>query len=486
MLVNGTLLILILTTVVSMGSSLAHNWSRVTQVVQTGGVVRSTFILAALILSLSADVALADARAPWPARKRRIDEGLLRPGVHEVKDPKRWPAEPDSPPAPVDEKRFRAALSGMCEGMASPRLLGRIAGEILQAAAEAEVDPFLLGALVYRESRCVPTLATGFGTGLLQIQPRMLLGNVRGDRLRYQVREDGVWKERSRPIPRGALARLQNSLLNLRLGAAVLGMWQDQHPAVDEVFAESVPHRAAVAHFGWGDIVRGTGGEDRALIARRRLIERYAGRTLEKRQTDLGFAVVSPLEGIPRLAPSGPGEDRDEGARAHRGLDIDATAGEPIGSIADGVVSFAGLDLPGRVPPQPVPPDELPDMKRPELGPGGLFVCIRHVPHIFSCYMHLQSYRVAINDRVQAGQIIGNVGRSGTKSSGTHLHLEIHRDSAAIDPAPVLGPDFVIPPQETVAHAIALANKKHRLVKERRARWKAHLAEREAKAESSP
>ena len=430
--------------------------------------------------SFAADAAAVE-RTPWPVRKRRTDEGLLRPGVHELKDPKRWPAEPESPAAPVDEKRFRAAFSGMCEGMASPRLLGRISEEILQVAGEAGLDPFLLGALVYRESRCVPTLVTGFGTGLLQIQARMIQANVRGSSLRYQVREGDEWKEHSRPIPAGALLRLQNSLINLRLGAAMLAMWQDQHPAIDEAFVESVPHRSAVAHFGWGDIVRGTGGEDRALTARRRMINRYLDKTTAPRKTDLGFEIVSPLEGIPRLAPSGPGEDREDGVRAHRGLDIDATAGEPIGSIADGVVSFTGFDLPGRVRPQVVPPDELATTKRPELGPGGLFVCIRHVPRVFSCYMHLQSYRVAINDRVKAGQVIANVGRSGTKASGTHLHLEIHRDGDAIDPAPVLGPELVIPPQETVAHDIAMANKKHRLVKERHARWKAHLAAQEAK-----
>jgi murein DD-endopeptidase MepM/ murein hydrolase activator NlpD len=443
-------------------------------------VGHTTLIALALMASFAADAAAVE-RTPWPARKRRTDEGLLRPGVHELKDPKRWPAEPESPSAPLDEKRFRAAFSSMCEGMASPRLLGRISEEILQVAGEAGVDPFLLGALVYRESRCVPTLVTGFGTGLLQIQARMIQANVRGGSLRYQVREGGEWKEHSRPIPAGALSRLQNSLINLRLGAAMLAMWQDQHPAIDEAFAESVPHRSAVAHFGWGDIVRGTGGEDRALTARRRMINRYLDKTTPPRKTELGFEVVSPLEGIPRLAPSGPGEDRDEGVRAHRGLDIDATGGEPIGSIADGVVWFTGFDLPGRVRPQVVPPDELATTKRPELGPGGLFVCIRHVPGISSCYMHLQSYRVAIHDRVKAGQVIANVGRSGTKASGTHLHLEIHRDGDAIDPAPVLGPEIVIPPQETVAHDIALANKKHRLVKERRARWKAHLAEQQAK-----
>jgi hypothetical protein len=273
---------------------------------------------------------------------------------------------------------------------------------------------------------------------------------------------------------------LRNSLVNLRLGAALLAMWQEQHPAIDEVFANSVPHRSAIAHFGWGDIVRGTGSEDRALIARRRLIDRYLDKKIVPRMTDLGFAVVSPLEGIPRVAPSAPGEDREDGARAHRGLDIDATMGEPIASIADGVVWFTGFDLPGSVRPQVVPPDELATIKRPALGPGGLFVCIRHVPRIFSCYMHLQSYRVSVNDRVKAGQVIASVGRSGTKASGSHLHLEIHREGNAIDPAPVLGPDFVIPPQDTVAHDLAMANKKHRLAKERRARWKAYLAEKGA------
>jgi hypothetical protein len=441
--------------------------------------VRCTFLALALTLSLATE-AVATERAPWPARKRRLDEGLLRPGVHELKDPKRWPAEPASPPAPLAVAKFRRAFASMCEGMASPRLLGHVAEEVLQAADEASVDPFLLGALVYRESRCVPTLVTGFGTGLLQIQARMLQGNVRGASLRYQVREPGGWVEKRRPIPAGALARLQNSLINLRLGAAVLGMWQDQHPAIDEAFPDSIPHRSAVAHFGWGDVVRGTGGEDRALIARRRLIARFLDQKLPTRGTDLGIVVMSPLEGIPRLAPSGPGDDRDEGARAHRGLDIDATGGEPVGSIADGVVTFSGFDLPGRVRPQVVPPDELPTTKRPELGPGGLFVCIKHVPHIFSCYMHLQAYRVAVGDHVTAGQVIGNVGRSGAKVSGTHLHLEIHRDGEALDPAPILGPDFVIPPQETVAHDVAMAIKKHRLTKERRARWQARLAAKAA------
>lgn len=450
---------------------------------------RLVLAICSSILLLSATAA-ANPRPPWPARKRHNGDTLLRPGVHELKDPKRWPAEPESPAGPLDGTRFRRSFMAMCEGMTNARVAGHIADEIVQVSADAHVDPFLLAALVYRESRCVATLSTGFGVGLLQIQARMVQQNVRGDRLSYTVREasqDGTsWKERWLPIPRGALGRLQSSAFNLRLGAAILAMWQDQHPGIDDAFPGSVPHRTAVAHFGWGDVVRGTGGEDRALIARRRLIERYLDSKPPLRETALGFKVVSPLEGIPRVATSGPGEDREEGVRAHRGLDLDATVGEPVASIGDGVVSFSGFDLPGRTRPQNVAADQLAATKRPELGPGGLFVCIRHVPRIFSCYMHLQSYRVSINDHVKAGQVIGTVGHSGVKVSGSHLHLEIHRDGDAIDPAPILGGDFVIPPQDTVAHEIALANKKHRLVKERRARWKAYLAERATRAQPRP
>jgi len=432
--------------------------------------------LAAVAL-LAADVPAVAAQTPWPARRRRSEEGL-RPGVHELKDIRRWPAEPASPPSPPDPSRFRAALSGLCEGMATARAIASVADGVREAAAEASVDPFLLAALVYRASRCNPRLRTSFGIGLLQIQPRMYAANVRVSQLVYQVREGEAWAEKTRPLPRGALNPwlLTQARHSLRVGAALLGMWQDQHPAIDQAFAGSVSHRSAVAHFGWGDVVRGTGGEDRALVARRRLIDRYLGRQPVPHQTPLGIAVVSPLEGTPRVAPSGLGEDRELGVRAHRGLDIDATAGEPVLSLADGVVAFVGFDLPGRVPAMAVPPEELGRTRRPPLGPGGLFVCVRHGEVIQSCYMHLSRYRVHVGDRVKAGDRLGAVGHSGTKVSGSHLHLQIFVKGNIVNPAPILGPELVIPPQDTVAHDLAMRSKKLRLRHERSARRRAHLA----------
>jgi hypothetical protein len=431
-----------------------------------------------MFVLLTAEALALAAPTPWRARRRRSEDGL-RPGLHELKDWHRWPAEPASP-EPLDPGKFREALWGLCEGSITKRATDQLADDVRSAAREAQVDPFLLAALAYRASRCNPQVTTPFGIGLLQLQPGMYVGNVRGGKLVYQVLLGEAWQERSRPLPRGGFHAelLKQGLQNLRVGAALLGMWNDQHPGIDQVFVHSVPHRSAVAHLGWGDVVRGTGGEDRALIARRRLIERYLDKKPQPHQTSLGFPMVSPLEGTPRVAPSGPGEDREEGARAHRGMDLDATGGEPVVSLADGVVSFAGFDLPGRVPPQVVPPEDLRHTRRPAMGPGGLFVCVRHAEGIVSCYMHLSSYQVRVHDKVKAGDRLGLVGRSGTVSSGCHLHLEIHVKGQPIDPAPILGPELVIPPQETLAHDVAVQNQKLRLKHERRARWRAYLAAR--------
>ena len=165
------------------------------------------------------------ASPPWPARRRRSEDGL-RPGVHELKDIGRWPAEPASPPGPPDSTRFRAALFALCEGMATARAVAHVADGVREAAAEAEVDPFLLGALVYRASRCNPRLQTPFGVGLLQIQPRMVAANAHGGKLVYQVRQGEAWVEKTRPLPRGGLypLLLEEPRHHLRVGAALLGM----------------------------------------------------------------------------------------------------------------------------------------------------------------------------------------------------------------------------------------------------------------------
>ena len=223
------------------------------------------------------------------------------------------------------------------------------------------------------------------------------------------------------PFPRADLERerLLDPAHNLRVGAALLAMWEAEHVAIDRAIG-STPHRTAVAHFFWGDKVWGATPEDRTLTARRRLLEAYGNAPVAFQPSSLGLAITSPLEGAPRLGTSGLGVDRDGGERSHRGVDIDATIGEPVRAVADGVVQFAGVDMTGDHPALGLFPRQLKRWRRKTsmMGPGGFFVRIMHEGGVRSGYFHLNSFRVEAGQTVRAGEVIGTVGRTRREGLG--------------------------------------------------------------------
>jgi hypothetical protein len=390
-------------------------------------------------------------------RQRRV-EGPLKRGIHELEDPSGWPAEPPPVTGPVDAERFDAAVALMCGEVAPEAGLPDLARVVREVGAETKSDPFLLAALVYRESRCRPSLVSPAGVGILQIQPSMFRAGA------------------ELPFPREDLDRdrLLDPAHSLRVGAALLAMWETEHLAIDRALG-STPHRTAVAHFFWGDRVWGTTSEDRTLTARRRLLEAYANPPVAFRPSPLGLDIASPLDGAPRLGTSGLGADREGGERSHRGVDIDATIGEPVRAVADGVVQFAGVDMPGDHPAIGLFPRQLRRWRNRNLGPGGFFVRIMHAAEVRSGYFHLNSFRVVAGETVQAGQIIGTVGRTGVKVSGSHLHFEVHENGELRDPALFLRA-YVLPPDQTITHELAMAEKKQRLARVSRMRRHARIA----------
>jgi hypothetical protein len=401
-------------------------------------VVVLTSTLAPILLCLAASWGVR----PWSARHPPTRPA---PG-HELANSERWPAEPDSP-EPVDPARFHEAVTYLC-GREAPSDL------MLDAAASARVDPFLIAALVRERSHCDPRRSARQGHGLLDIQPDLYL-------------EPGAPRPPGDRRALGATALLAPEH-NLRVGARMLRMWQDTHPALDAAFG-GVPHRSGVAHFLWGDKVANSGGEDAVFTARRRLIARYQRVPETPHATPIGVSVVCPLEGVPRLASSGPGEDRDGGARRHRGLDIAASAGEPVRSIADGVVIFAGANMRGAPRRGPIPPSQIGRFRNRRLGAGGIYLCIRHdvvagtrPDSVVSCYMHLYAYRVATGERVIAGETIGFVGHTGVHNSPPHLHLEVRVGDQAKNPLRYLS-DLVIPPKATRTYHHVLAVHRARL-----------------------
>jgi len=272
------------------------------------------------------------------------------------------------------------------------------------------------------------------------------------------------------PFARADLTRerLLDPAHNLRVGVALLAMWQDSHVAIDAAIG-STPHRTAVAHLMWGDRVWGATAEDRVLVARRRLLDAYAGAQAPVATSYLGLAIVSPLEGGVRLGTSGPGADRDNGKREHRGVDIDASVGEPVRAVADGVVQFSGADMPGQLAARDLSPRQLRRWRSHTMGPGGFFVRIVHDDGVRTGYFHLHTYNVVAGQVVKAGQVIGMVGLTGVKSSASHLHFEVHQDGELGDPVRFLEAS-VLSPERTISHVLAMAEKRERLARARRHR----------------
>jgi murein DD-endopeptidase MepM/ murein hydrolase activator NlpD len=172
------------------------------------------------------------------------------------------------------------------------------------------------------------------------------------------------------------------------------------------------------------------------------------------------------------------GEDRAEGKRRHRGIDFASTYLEPVRAVADGRVKLAGLDRP-RGGPINLDPEAAQEVRRRKMGPGGLFVMIQHAEGLTSAYMHLARYTVKAGQQIKAGQLIGHVGRSGTKDSGPHLHFELRHGGHHIDPLPHLEA-YVFAPLDTYVGR-RIAAEQRRLRRRRRIRrWRKRKAARAA------
>lgn len=98
--------------------------------------------------------------------------------------------------------------------------------------------------------------------------------------------------------------------------------------------------------------------------------------------------------------------------KQHNGIDIAAPAGTPIHAPASGVV--ASNDF--------------------QKGGAGNYVTLRHDDGSESKYLHMQQRSpLEVGSRIEAGATIGRVGSTGS-STGPHLHYELWKDGAPVDP----------------------------------------------------
>ncbi len=141
--------------------------------------------------------------------------------------------------------------------------------------------------------------------------------------------------------------------------------------------------------------------------------------------TNAGAAWVWPVTGKV-ITPYRNGTDPYAGGQ-HRGIDIAAPVGTPVRAATAGDVRFAGT-----------------------AGSSGLTISIRTGDGYDTSYLHLSSLAVRAGTRVSAGERVGAVGTTGTRSAtAPHLHFGVrdagtrhayHDPLAFLPPPPLPAP----------------------------------------------
>lgn len=132
-----------------------------------------------------------------------------------------------------------------------------------------------------------------------------------------------------------------------------------------------------------------------ALLAATPAIQPISNRNLKRLSSGFGQR-IDPIYKTPKM---------------HAGLDFSAPQGAPIYATADGVVSFSGNSGNGY----------------------GNHVVINHGFNYETLYGHMVRVKAQKGQRVKRGEVIGWVGSTG-KSTGPHLHYEVHKSGKKLDP----------------------------------------------------
>jgi septal ring factor EnvC (AmiA/AmiB activator) len=99
-----------------------------------------------------------------------------------------------------------------------------------------------------------------------------------------------------------------------------------------------------------------------------------------------------------------------------KGLDIRAPAGSPVQAVAEGTVAYAGTLR----------------------GYGNLLI-LDHGDGYHTLMAHLASMAPTVGAHVAAGEVVGEVGDTGSLK-GAYLYFEVRKAGQAVDPAPWLAP----------------------------------------------
>ena len=147
---------------------------------------------------------------------------------------------------------------------------------------------------------------------------------------------------------------------------------------------------------------------DNKLIASARAIDSDLVFFSKKFIKPIDNAVISGVYGSQRILNGIP-------KSPHYGVDFAADEGTPIKNMLEGIITLSEKDL---------------------YYTGGT-VIIDHGHGISTLYMHMKDVNVLKGQVVKQGDLIGTVGKTG-RSTGPHLHIQLHWYDMKLDPMSVL------------------------------------------------
>ncbi|MBX3240257.1 MAG: M23 family metallopeptidase [Chitinophagaceae bacterium] len=208
-----------------------------------------------------------------------------------------------------------------------------------------------------------------------------------------EKRDNQVYREifEANPIPDSARAKRMEKEQEERLVESM----EDNELAFSVASAlDNLSNRISFQLRSYGEIEKMIKGKEK-LLAATPAIQPISNKELTRLASGYGYRIDPVYKTV----------------KMHSGLDFSAPQGTPIYATADGVVKLAG-----------------------NTGNGyGNYVVINHGYGYETLYGHQYRIKVKRGERVKRGEQIGWVGSTG-KSTGPHLHYEVHKNGRKMDP----------------------------------------------------
>jgi len=195
----------------------------------------------------------------------------------------------------------------------------------------------------------------------------------------------------SNPIPDSARAKMIAELAELK---KIGGMSQDQLIVSASDGLNRLHNRVNYQQKSFDKITELIDKKE-DLLAAIPAIQPVSNKQLERVASGFGYR-IDPVYKIPKM---------------HAGLDFTANTGTPIYATADGSVKTSGFNN----------------------GGFGNHVVIDHGFGYETLYGHMVRIKARVGQKVKRGEVIGWVGSTG-KSTGPHVHYEVHKNGTPLDP----------------------------------------------------